>query len=158
MVTRSKCLRVSKKSYGSKMTSLLTHRRKCLLKLENHFHGLQSIPALLNRSYYCHHCEKGYNSETSEDHNCRGQNCSACKRTNKTCPNFATYTTPEVYCSVCNRFFYGQNCFDAHNPYETSSAAAALQNDFKKRYKRAAKGLAAAVAKNGCFALQWKAL
>ena len=41
-------------------------------------------------------------------------------------------------------------------PYETSSAAAALQNDFKKRYKRAAKGLAAAVAKNGCFALQWK--
>ena len=39
-------------------------------------------------------------------------------------------------------------------PYETSSAAAALQNDFKKRYKRAAKGLAAAVAKNGCFALQ----
>ena len=42
------------------------------------------------------------------------------------------------------------------NPYETSSAAAALQNDFKKRYKRAAKGLAAAVAKNGCFALQGK--
>ena len=41
-------------------------------------------------------------------------------------------------------------------PYETSSAAAALQNDFKKRYKRAAKGLAAAVAKNGCFALQGK--
>ena len=28
-------------------------------------------------------------------------------------------------------------------PYETSSAAAALQNNFKKRYKRAAKGLAA---------------
>ena len=37
-----------------------------------------------------------------------------------------------------------------------SSAAAALQNDFKKCYKRAAKGLAAAVAKNGCFALQGK--
>ena len=43
-------------------------------------------------------------------------------------------------------------------PYETGSAAAALQNDFKKRYKRAAKGLAAAVANFGCFALQWKAL
>ena len=43
-------------------------------------------------------------------------------------------------------------------PYETSSAAAALQNDFKKRYKRAAKGLAAAVANFGCFALQWKGL
>jgi len=43
-------------------------------------------------------------------------------------------------------------------PYETSSAAAALQNDFKKRYKRAVKGLAAAVANFGCFALHWKAL
>ena len=45
-------------------------------------------------------------------------------------------------------------------PYETSraSVAAALQNGFKKRYKRAVKGLAAAVANFGCFALQWKAL
>ena len=44
--------------------------------------------------------------------------------------------------------------------YETSraSVAAALQNGFKKRYKRAVKGLAAAVANFGCFALQWKAL
>ena len=31
-------------------------------------------------------------------------------------------------------------------PYETSSAAAALKNGFKKRYKRAVKALAAAVA------------
>ena len=45
-------------------------------------------------------------------------------------------------------------------PYETrrASVAAALQNGFKKRYKRAVKGLAAAVANFGCFALQWKAL
>ena len=34
-----------------------------------------------------------------------------------------------------------------------SSAAAALQNDFKKRYKRAVKGLAAAVANFDCFSL-----
>ena len=45
---------------------------------------------------------------------------------------------------------------EGQSPYETSSAAAALQNNIKKRYKRAAKGLAAAVAKNGCFALQGK--
>ena len=37
--------------------------------------------------------------------------------------------------------------------YETSSAAAALQNDFKKRYKRAVKGLAVAVANLGCLTL-----
>ena len=34
--------------------------------------------------------------------------------------------------------------------YETSSAAAELQNDFKKCYKRAVKGLAVAVANFGC--------
>ena len=43
-------------------------------------------------------------------------------------------------------------------PYKTSSAAAALQNDFNKHYKRAVKGLAAAVANFGCFTQQWKAL
>ena len=42
--------------------------------------------------------------------------------------------------------------------YKTSSAAAALQNDFKKRCKRAVKGLAAAVANFSCLMLQWKAL
>ena len=89
-------------------------KKICLLKVQNHFHGLRSIPALLNRSYYCHHCEKGYNQETSENHNCLGQNCSSCKRTNGSCPNFATYVTPEVYCDQCNQKFYGQNCYDAH--------------------------------------------
>ena len=88
--------------------------KNCLLKVKNHFHGLRSIPALLNRSYYCHHCEKGYNQETSENHNCLGQNCSSCKRTNGSCPNFATYVTPEVYCDQCNQKFYGQNRYDAH--------------------------------------------
>ena len=36
-----------------------------LLKGENHFHGVTSIPALLNRSYYCIHCEKTYSKETT---------------------------------------------------------------------------------------------
>ena len=89
-------------------------KKICLLKVENHFHGVRSIPALLNRSCYCHHCEKGYNQETSENHNCRGQNCSSCRRMNGACPNFATYVTPEVYCDQCNQKFYGQNCYDAH--------------------------------------------
>lgn len=80
-------------------------KKICLLKVENHFHGVRSIPALLNRSCYCHHCEKGYNQETSENHNCRGQNCSSCRRMNGACPNFATYVTPEVYCDQCNQKF-----------------------------------------------------
>lgn len=89
-------------------------KKICLLKVQNHFHGQRSIPALLNKSYYCHHCEKGYSQEMSENHNCLGQNGSSCKRTNGSCPNFATYVTPEVYCDQCNQKFYGQNCYDAH--------------------------------------------
>ena len=85
-----------------------------LLKVENHFHGVTSIPALLNRSYYCIHCEKAYNDETAGQHNCVGQNCKACLRKNKTCPNFAVFKTPEVYCERCGWKFYGQNCFEAH--------------------------------------------
>lgn len=89
-------------------------KKICLVKVKEHFHGLRSIPAFLNRSYYCHHCEKSYNQETSEKHNCRGQNCSDCKRSKGACPNFATFVSPQVYCHDCNRKFYGQNCFDAH--------------------------------------------
>ena len=93
---------------------MMPPKKLCLLKVKNHFHSLHSIPALLNRSYYCHHCEKGYNEETAENHNCRGQNCISCRRTNGACPNFATYVRPEVYCNQCNKKFYGQNCYDAH--------------------------------------------
>lgn len=89
-------------------------RKICLLKMENHFHGLRSVPALLNQSSYCDYCDKGYNTEEFLHHNCFGQNCKCCRRTNKTCPNFHVKTIPEVYCKDCNRKFYGPNCFEAH--------------------------------------------
>ena len=38
-------------------------KKLCLLKVEQHFHGLRSVPALLNKTYYCHQCNKGYNQE-----------------------------------------------------------------------------------------------
>lgn len=43
-----------------------------------------------------------------------GQNCSACYRKNKTCLNFAVFAVAEVFCNKCGRYFYGQNCFEAH--------------------------------------------
>ena len=103
------------------------HKKICLLKVQNHFHGLRSFPALLNRRYYFHHCEKGYDHETSEKHNCRGQNCSSCRTTKGTCPKFATYVTAEVYCDQCNRKFYGQNCYDTHK-----RGAKSVCNQFRK--------------------------
>ena len=76
-----------------------------LLKTGNHYHGITNIPGFLNRSYFCRHCEKCYNTEDAAHHNCKGQNCPACHRQNKKCPNFATWLTPEVYCCQCNRHF-----------------------------------------------------
>ena len=34
-----------------------------LVKHQGHYDGLTSIPALLNRSYYCRHCDRGYSTE-----------------------------------------------------------------------------------------------
>ena len=44
------------------------------------------------------------------------------------------------------------------NPYETRSAVAALQKDFKKRCRIAAKRLAAAVANFGCSGQRYEAV
>ena len=49
-----------------------------LMKRQDHFDGLTSIPALINRSYYCRLCNKGYDVEGATHHNCCGQNCPAC--------------------------------------------------------------------------------
>ena len=42
--------------------------------------GLYSIPGFMNRSYFCHRCCKGYNTEHSAHHNCQAKNCPACKQ------------------------------------------------------------------------------
>ena len=68
----------------------------------------------MNRSYYCRLCDRGFNTQDAQHHNCEGQNCNSCTRTNKTCPNFATWIKPTLYCPDCNVMFYGQNCFEAH--------------------------------------------
>ena len=85
-----------------------------LLKTNEHYHAITSIPSFLNRGYFCRFCEKGYNTENAEHHNCKGQNCPACRRKKNTCPNFATFVTPTHLCPQCNRVFYGPNCLEAH--------------------------------------------
>ena len=89
-------------------------KKLCLLKVEQHFHGLRSVPALLNKTYYCHQCNKGYNQEDAEHHNCSRQNCDMCRRKNGECPNYQERKPAHVYCNDCGRSFYSQNCFTAH--------------------------------------------
>ena len=85
-----------------------------LVKIKSHYHGITSLPAFLNRSYFCRYCDKSYNEESGENHNCKGQNCVACRRGKKRCKNFATWVKPTHYCHECNRRFYGPDCFEAH--------------------------------------------
>ena len=89
-------------------------KKLCLLKVEQHFHGLRSVPALLNKSYYCHQCNRGYDQENAEHHNCSRQNCDKCRRKNGKCPDYQERKSVRVFCKDCGQTFYGQNCFTAH--------------------------------------------
>ena len=85
-----------------------------LLKTNQHYHAITSVPAFLNRGYFCRFCEKGYNQESADNHNCRGQNCPACRRSKNRCRNFATFVQPTHPCPQCNRVFYGPECLATH--------------------------------------------
>ena len=41
--------------------------------LKAHYDGLYSIPGFMNRSYFCHRCCKGYNTEDSAHRNYQAQ-------------------------------------------------------------------------------------
>ena len=83
-----------------------------LLKSNDHFDGLTSFPAFINRSYYCLDCEKGYNVEDKAHHSCRGRRCTACARFN--CEDFVPGNQPTEYCSQCNTKFFGIHCKSHH--------------------------------------------
>ena len=85
-----------------------------LLKIKSHYHAITSIPAFLNRGYFCRYCDRGYNDESAEQHNCHGQNCPSCRRSHKRCKNFAAWIDPSFMCQDCHRSFYGPDCFEAH--------------------------------------------
>ena len=73
VVEPSKCLIVFKDPTYNEAPHVIG-----LVKYNGHYDGLRSIPTLMNRSYYCRHCDQSYNVENASNHNCKGQNCSAC--------------------------------------------------------------------------------
>ena len=84
----------------------------CLLKANNHFDGLTSFPAFLNRSYYCIDCERGFNTNDKENRICEGRRCSSCGRFD--CPDYVRATRPTNNCTLCHCNFYGANCKQHH--------------------------------------------
>ena len=81
-----------------------------LLKSENHYDCCTSLTGFLNRSYYCHDCDRAFNTNDPAHHSCLGQNCQACG--GNPCPNrFGKRTT---LCEDCHGLFFGPDCFRVH--------------------------------------------
>ena len=79
-------------------------KRIYLFLHDNHYDVITSIPAFLDRSYYCHTCKKAYDHRA--DHLCPNS-CECCRFPN--CPIVSW-----IYCDACNRYFKSQECFDRH--------------------------------------------
>ena len=90
-----------------------------LVKHNQHYNGVKSMAALLNRSYFCPECCKGYNTDDAANHSCMGRSCQSCQRTRSLknkggCPDYKSNSTPSLRCQDCKRNFYGPDCFEAH--------------------------------------------
>ena len=101
VVEHSKCLVIFKDATYNEVPHIIG-----LVKYNGHYDGLTSIPALMKRSYYCRHCDRGYDREDAQHHNCQGQHCSACGRRNKTCPNFAIWVSGTWYHCNLVRYYH----------------------------------------------------
>lgn len=94
-----------------------------LVKHNNHYNGVKSIASLLNRSYFCNECCKGFNNDDAAHHSCKGKSCQSCQRTPRQggCPDYKTSNTRTLHCKDCRRDFYGPDCFDAHKTVKGQS-------------------------------------
>lgn len=50
-----------------------------LLKVDEHYHGCNSFAGFLERSYFCHDCNKGYSNGDYLHHPCKKIWCPSCK-------------------------------------------------------------------------------
>ncbi|CAC5364845.1 unnamed protein product [Mytilus coruscus] len=70
-----------------------------------HYDVITSMPAFLNRSYYCNICQKGY--QHKEEHKCNNI-CTSCHKIHE------IENKEWIYCKDCNRYFQGDVCFQLH--------------------------------------------
>ena len=86
-----------------------------LIKSDDHYEGCTSFSAFVNKSYWCHHCDRGFNDRALGKHACEGRTCRACARDMRhPCPDYDKHRTPDTNCAECNRRFYGPRCFQYH--------------------------------------------
>ena len=94
-----------------------TEEEKPILALEyneGHFNVITSLKGYFRTSYFCSSCLKGYQDQTR--HNCQGLTCIGCKQDD--CPDYSKDRKPTRFCQECQRWFYGEHCFENHQLYD----------------------------------------
>ena len=91
-------------------------RRILLLLEKEHYDGCTSFGAWMNKSYYCHTCDRGYHRDDLANHTCQGRRCTGCREFD--CRDYETSKTnedqPRVTCGRCHREFRGPACLARH--------------------------------------------
>lgn len=80
---------------------------------DGHFDIITSMPAFLNRSYFCLKCCKGYDVEDGRHHRC--DKCCYCQKSG--CPDVDQWHR----CNDCGRFLKGPTCFKNHKNKERAT-------------------------------------
>ena len=88
-----------------------------LLHEDDHYDALTSLKGLFGKSYICLHCLNAYNDLGR--HACpnnKANFCGSCMQ--EGCEEhidaYKHYRSATLECPQCHRFFYGQQCLDAH--------------------------------------------
>ena len=86
-----------------------------LLKGNDHYEGCTTFSGFINKSYWCHLCDRGFDHKDKNKHPCEGRTCRACERDPPhPCPDYRRYSAPSILCSVCSCYFYGLDCLQFH--------------------------------------------
>lgn len=81
-----------------------------------HYWGVRSVPGMMDKSYYCHDCDRGSKDVDFRHHMCKGNRCPRCLQ--KDCGDHRkkrrTGGADALKCEGCRRVFYGEACLGLH--------------------------------------------
>ena len=85
-------------------------KKLILFMSNNHYDVITSMPAFVNKSYFCWICQRGYNVE--RDHHCPSTFCHRCET--RDCKDGEEREENQVLCSTCHMQFPNQRCYTLH--------------------------------------------
>ena len=109
-----------------------------IIKDGDHYDGCSSFKGFINKSYFCNDCDLGFDHDDFKHHHCDGKFCPSCK--SDKCQDFKTPKQsmepgkrpfPKELCKLCNRKFFGDNCYNGHLQ-RRSKTIRSICNTYKK--------------------------